>query len=622
MNPSRRVFTHFSWVSTLGAVLGDRLRRRARWLTGMTVVEAALDLASIGSVIPLLALAANPDAQIARVVTARLAGLFGPLTSTQAMGIVAAAVATMLTLRGILKLVSASQRSRFTADVRVHVTQELITFYSREPYEHQLRADPNRRLTLIGADAANVASLATDSIAVIGSTMTVLAMAAMMFAVDWRVASFAVLIGGGSSALSYFLLSRRLRELGHDVKEARFQMTMLASRLLHGLNETAIYDRDETVRSVFFTEAQRMGRSFQKSSLLRRLPEIIAEWVLGIAVVGGIWGLAVHADFAAALPLAVAFAVATLRLGPAAMSAITNAAQLRFQLGSLYEVHKDVCKLPDTIKARARATGQPLHFRNDIAFSDVSFSYPRSKTSALRDIDLVISQGSLVGVCGTSGSGKSTFINLLMGMLLPTRGEVRIDGVVMSGREGDWRELIALVPQEPFFWNASVRENLLFGRDIADADARLWEALETAHIAKFVRSLPEGLNTRLGDRGRRVSGGQRQRLAIARALLGDPQLLVLDEPTSALDQEIAHAIDDALADLKGRKTIVLVAHRAVSVARCDQVIYFEAGRVAGVGSFDALASTMPAFGKTLGLTKASQTSADRRADRPHEMHPR
>ncbi|RPH59379.1 MAG: ATP-binding cassette domain-containing protein, partial [Acidobacteria bacterium] len=295
---------------------------------------------------------------------------------------------------------------------------------------------------------------------------------------------------------------------------------------------------------------------------------------------------------------------------PAAMSAVSSAALLRFQLGSLNEVHRDLCVRPAGIKVTARETGTPLTFRKSITFSQVSFSYLRATAPALLEINVTIPQGTLLAVCGPSGSGKSTFVNLLMGLLVPTRGELRADDVSIRGREGDWQRLIALVPQEPFFWNASIRDNLLFGRDVSDAEARIWSALETAHLADFARSLPEKLDARLGERGLRVSGGQRQRLAIARALIGEPELLVLDEPTSALDQEIAHAIDDALVDLKGRKTVVIVAHRAASVARCDQVVYFEAGRIAGSGSLESLADTNPGFGKTLGLAHFAPTYRD------------
>jgi len=602
MNPIKLLLRHFSWISTLGEVLGESLRARALKLTALTIVEAALDLLSIGSVVPLLALAANPESELARSIVSTLESFAGPLGTGQALGIIAAGIAVMLTVRAVVKLYSAIQRASFNADVRVHVAQGLMTIYSREPYERQLRADPNRRLTLITGDAANIASLAGDSIAVVGAGMTVLAMALMMFIVDWRVTAVAMIVGAGISGAAYLGMSSRLRELGYHVKEARFQMTALAARLLHGLSETSIYDRDEKVRSIFHEEAHKMGESLRKSGLLRKLPEIGAEWLLGVAVVIGIWVLATFANFAAVLPLAVAFAVATLRLGPAAMSAVSSAALLRFQLGSLSEVHRDLCVRPAGIKFRARETGNELTFRKFITFSQVSFRYLRATSPALTDVDVTIPQGALLAVCGPSGSGKSTFINLLMGLLVPASGELRVDGVSIAGREGDWQRLIALVPQEPFFWNASIRDNLLFGRDMPDAEAHIWAALETAHVADFVRSLPEKLETRLGERGLRVSGGQRQRLAIARALIGEPELLVLDEPTSALDQEIAQAIDEALVDLKGRKTVVIVAHRAASVARCDEVVYFEAGRVAGSGSFQSLSDTNPGFGKTLGLT--------------------
>jgi ABC-type multidrug transport system fused ATPase/permease subunit len=330
---------------------------------------------------------------------------------------------------------------------------------------------------------------------------------------------------------------------------------------------------------------------------------IIAEWLLGVGVIAGICALTViGGDLTSSLPVAVAFAAAALRLGPAAVAAVSNAAMLRFHIGSLYDVSRDLAA-ERTRSIRAKASPQhATTFRDAITFDNVSFEYQAAAGAGAIDVNAKIRQGTMLAVCGPSGAGKSTFVNLLMGLLVPTSGEVRVDGVPIRGREGDWQHLIALVPQVPFFWNASIRENILFGRSILDADTRIWNALEATHLAEFARSLPKGLDTPLGDRGGLVSGGQRQRMAIARALIAQPELLVLDEPTSALDHEVAQAIDDALVDLKGKTTVVIVAHRAASVARCDQVVYLEGGRIAATGTFAELVETSHGLSKTLGLT--------------------
>lgn len=592
---------HFGWLGALGEILGPKLRARGLGITALSVLEATLDLLSIGSAVPLLTLAANPDSQTAQRIVHNLEYVAGPLQMQQALLIIAAGIVVMVTMRAATNLLAAWLKSGFIVAIRLHVGKGLLRLYSDESYERQLRSNPSRRLTLVTADASNIASLASDSIAVIASCLTVVAMALMMLILDWRVTTAILVVGAGISGAAYLGLSRRLRELGTEVQKLRMEMATIAARSLQGFQENAIYDYKGTVRLEFEDKADLLGRSLRLSLMLRRLPVIVAQWVLALTVVIGIYVLTAVSNFAAVLPVAVAFAAAALRLGPAAVAAISSAAMLRFHLGSLYDVHKDFCK--EAMKGRV-VRGHAAEFgsfSNAITFDNVSFNYQRAKDSALCDINADIRQGTMLAVCGPSGSGKSTFVNLMMGLLTPSSGEVCVDSTSIRGRETAWRQLIALVPQDPFFWNSSVRDNLIFGRSIANSDERIWRALEIAHLAAFVRSLPKGLDTPIGERGALVSGGQKQRLAIARALIGEPELLVLDEPTSALDQEIAQAIDDALVDLKGKTTVVIVAHRVASIARCDQVIYFEGGRIAAAGSFNELAETHRGFGRTLGL---------------------
>jgi ATP-binding cassette subfamily C protein len=342
-----------------------------------------------------------------------------------------------------------------------------------------------------------------------------------------------------------------------------------------------------------------MSDALERAGLLRQVPVIGSEWLLGTAVVLGLLVVTLRSEFSTALPLAIAFAAAALRLAPAVVRGVSSAAQLRFHLSSLDAVHRDLSS-PSAIEKPA--SDQPdFTFWREIVFENVSFDYVGSAVPSLSEVSLELRQGTMLGVCGPSGAGKSTLVNIMMGLLTPTIGDVRVDGRSIRNHELGWQRLIGLVPQDPFFWNASLRENVLFGREFADADERIWKALERAHLDQFVRSLPKGLSTNLGDRGSRLSGGQRQRLAVVRALVGDPELIVLDEPTSALDHEVAEAIDETFETLKGLKTLVIVAHRSSSVARCDQVIFLVGGRAMGQGTFDQLAAEGRGFSEVLGV---------------------
>ncbi len=603
----RTILGHFAWIANLAAVLGRDQRRRALVLAGLSVAESVLEMLSIGSVIPLVAIAADPNSASARAVLGRIERLTGVVEPRQAFLVVTVLLLGVLTVRTLLKIGNTILTARFAARTRTETAKRLLAAYAREPYELQLRADPNRRLAMVTGDSASIATLSSESIILVGAAAQVGAMAILMLLIDWQVTLASMGIVGLLAGANYLFLFRRLRNLGLVGMEARHSASAIAARLLQGYREAAIYDRDGAAHRAFAVHANKMSGALERVGLLRQVPVIGSEWLLGTAVVLGLLAVTLRSEFSAALPLAVAFAAAALRLAPAAVRGVSGAAQLRFHLASLDAVHRDLSTSHATAEPERNDTA--FTYRQSIAFDNVSFGYKGSTIPSLTGVSLDLPQGTMLGVCGPSGAGKSTFVNLLMGLLTSTAGDVRVDGRSIRGHERAWQRLIALVPQDPFFWNASLRDNVLFGREFADADTRIWKALERAHLADFVRTLPKGLDTSLGDRGSRVSGGQRQRLAVARALVGDPELIVLDEPTSALDHEVAAAIDEALAELKGSKTLVIVAHRASSVARCDRVLYLVDGRLAGQGTFEQLAATAPGFSDVLGIAPPNLSCA-------------
>ena len=271
-------------------------------------------------------------------------------------------------------------------------------------------------------------------------------------------------------------------------------------------------------------------------------------------------------------------------------SARITPAIIRFQtaIGKLINTHSWVAGLLDLFDAaRDAAASQPrprhhagLASWSAIRFERVGYTYESGDRVALHGVDATLARGACVGLRGPSGAGKSTFVDLLLGLLLPTEGHIRIDDTPLSDIGQDWLLHVGYVPQQPFFTDDSLAANIALG--LPRDDARLAQALSQAGLAEFLISLPEGLDTPLGDRGQRASGGQRQRIAIARALYREPDLLVLDEATSALDSETEAALVETLEGLKGNITMVIVSHREAPMVLCDSILAFDAGEVSAV----------------------------------------
>jgi ATP-binding cassette, subfamily B, bacterial PglK len=263
------------------------------------------------------------------------------------------------------------------------------------------------------------------------------------------------------------------------------------------------------------------------------------------------------------------------------------ASELRYSRAWIHDLRDDLAALPPPAPAPGGA--EPIRFTRAVALEGVSYTYADEADPVLVDVDLTIARGESIGIVGPSGAGKSTLIDLLLGLLTPTRGRITVDGRDVAGALRSWQRHIGYVAQEPFVLDDTLRRNVAFG--VADAeidDPRVTAALRLAQLGEFVAGLPAGLDTMLGERGTRLSGGQRQRVAIARALYDEPEVLVFDEATSALDTPTERELIAALEALRGVKTLVVIAHRLTTVRHCDRLAVLRDGRLAAVGPWDEL----------------------------------
>ena len=311
------------------------------------------------------------------------------------------------------------------------------------------------------------------------------------------------------------------------------------------------------------------------------------------------------------------FALAAIRLIPSTSRLSSALAQLRFRYASTEVIYQELLALrqprSDRLPGSAEELVSPIPFRRALVIEHLSYSYPEMRQPAIDDVSLEIPKGHWVAFIGPTGAGKTTLADLILGLRVPSSGRVLVDGRNLHDNLAGWQRNIGYVPQTVYLIDDSVRRNVAFGVPEEEIDdERVWQALCAAQVDHFVRSLPGELNAIVGERGGRLSGGERQRLGIARALYRDPDVLVIDEATANLDPGTEAAIVEVLGGLRGKKTIIVIAHRLAFVRSCDCIYMLAQGRLRNSGGYSDLLSREPAFLEFCGGASEANTAGRRR----------
>ena len=568
----------------------------------MMMVAAGLEVLGIGMIPAFVAIVASPE----RVLEyAPLESLLAFLDITTARDLLiwgSIALLGSFILKGSYRIAFNYIQARYIYNRRYQISHRLMSSYMQAPYTFHLERNTAELLRNITQEVniliGNVLSMLLDITKQAVITISILL---FLFIREPIISLLVIAFSGIASGSFLFLTKKKVKSFGKREQQHRSEMIKAVNQGLGGIKVARVLNREAEFIEKFRTEVRDSTRLLTYMTYTKKIPQPLME-------ITAVFSMLLIASFLvwegrpmeAIVPIMTLFAVAIIRLMPAVKSLTSEYTYLIYNIVSLDPIYSDLKELEESSKKfkKDRKECRPLKLEQSIEVKDACYSYPNSDEQALNGVSFIVPRGDAVAFVGESGAGKTTIVDLLLGLLEPTSGEVLVDGKNIQENLSGWQRNIGYIPQSIYLADDTLRSNIAFGIPEKDIDeGKVMKALELAQIKELASRLPEGLETVLGEHGTRLSGGQRQRVGIARALYHNPQVLVMDEATSALDNITEKEITRAIETLKGDRTVIMIAHRLTTVENCDNLYLMKNGEIVDSGSYNELVENNGEFRK-------------------------
>lgn len=570
-------------------ILNTRQKQFVIVLVFMMLLGGIMESLSVSLILPLITAVMDTKTWNGKWYAQLLCSIFNISDQRQYVSVLLILLIIVFVLKNVYLIVEYRIQYNFIGKCRYDMQAGLIHSYIRKPYTFYLSANFGEIIRIINSDVTEAFNLLTgvllfytEIIVSIVLGITIIVMSPMM--------AFGIII---ILLVELLVIAVIIKPVMQRTGEGQRNESALSNKWLlqslNGIKSIKVANKEDYFEDNFKEHARKSVRLAAKYQTLYNLPRLLIEaftvagvlFIMLILVLNGM-------DLASLVPQLSAFVIAAIRLLPSVNRISTSINQVPFYEGGLDNIIR-VIKDEDVLESSSseiefagwkNQTFRNFTFNENIAFKDVSFSYPQNDKRILDYTRFKIHAGESVGIIGSSGSGKTTTVDIMLGLLSPSSGSVSVDGDDINDNLPAWLSHLAYIPQSIFLMDDTIRANVAFGIDRSKmSDEKVWESLREAQLEDFVRGLPEGIDTTIGEQGVRLSGGQRQRIGIARALYNDPEILFFDEATSALDNETEKAIMESIENLKGRKTLVIIAHRLTTIENCDVVYKVENGKI-------------------------------------------
>ena len=551
-------------------------------LAVLILIGGVVETLGVSMMIPVISVILKPESlhrQIEkREILQNIVNVLGLNTDLKLASALLISLIFLFIFKNLYLLFLVYKQNTFISRARNDMISRVMREFLNRPYEDYLGADIPTVFRITDSDIPKTFTLMLSLLSLATEMVVSICLGIVLLAVNWQMTVLILVVLVILTLIITKILKPRLNTIGRRNQETQSRIAKWRIQAIYGLKDVKVLNRqDFFIRNYY--ESGRIGADIDRNyTVLNNIPRLLIETVfISVVLLYVLIYLVNGGDAKALLPQITAFGMAAIRIMPSANRINTYLTQIAYNQYSLDFVYNNLTesmKMEKEMRAeRAKVAGPALHLEKEIELKNITFHYPDSEDNIFTDANMMVPRGKSVGIIGPSGAGKSTIVDILLGLLHVKSGEILCDGSNIFSNYESWLAQIGYIPQSIYLVDESIRDNIAFGIDADQInDDRIWEVCEEAQLADFIRTLPEGLETRIGDRGVRLSGGQRQRIGIARALYHNPEILVFDEATSALDNETEAAVMEAINSFHGKKTMIIIAHRLNTIANCD-IIY-------------------------------------------------
>lgn len=592
----------FSAINKTYQLLNSREKKFSCILLGGMFFTAIIQLSGIVSVFPFIAVVSDPEIVKENKYLNELYEKIGFANINNFLIFLGCIVLIFIIIGNFTLALKQWFQIKFVMSVSGNLQISLMKKYLFRPYSFYL----DLNTSILNKKILHEIQQVTEGVIIplfeiFTYTLIALLILILIIIVDPLVSFLALIVLGGSYSLTYFIIRKKLSEMGKSLVIANSQRYKISSEVFGSIKDVKLMGKEQEYTDKFAGYVQKINKNLTYSRMTNQLPFYILE----VISIGGVLALVLYlliskGSIGDALPLIVLYVFAAYRLKPALNKIFNNVTIMKFNIPALKNIYNDVFDKKYEVDQSILAVNEntdPMHLKSELELKSITFNYPDTQTPALFDINLKIKANTSVAFTGSTGSGKTTLVDIILGLFTPTSGNVYIDGNKINKLNlRSWQKNIGYVSQHIYLSDNSIKSNIAFGVPDFEVDMKAVEqAAKIANLHDYIHTLTEKYETQIGEKGLKMSGGQLQRIAIARALYYNPGVLIMDEATNALDKVTESAILEALQTLSGKKTIIMIAHRFSTVMDCDNIFIIENGRITGQGNYKELIETNEKF---------------------------